>query len=136
MSPFPVPCAIKLLQGFPEGGLTYQNWVGRYNSQNCKKFCKRSEPKTALQYPSRTSNTLRAQCGSRIPIASSKRRTKNNSSTTFTASKNHVNRKNWASTHQLAESGKQLSDPRKNVHKFMNIEEFMARFMSWYKAWV
>ncbi|XP_057800346.1 uncharacterized protein LOC131015887 isoform X2 [Salvia miltiorrhiza] len=50
--------------------------------------------------------------------------------------KNHVTRKYLASTHQLEESGKRLSDPRKNVHEFMSIEEFMARFMSWYKAWV
>ena len=36
--------------------------------------------------------------------------------------KNHVTRKYMASAHQLVESGKQPSDPRKNVHEFMNIE--------------
>ncbi|XP_042017271.1 replication factor C subunit 3-like [Salvia splendens] len=54
----------------------------------------------------------------------------------YDSKKNHVTRKYLASTHQLVESGKQPCDPRKNVHEFMNIEEFIARFMSWYKAWV
>ncbi|KAL1562031.1 replication factor C subunit 3-like isoform X2 [Salvia divinorum] len=50
--------------------------------------------------------------------------------------KNHTGKKYLPHTHQEDELGEIQNDQRKNVRKFLRIEEFIARFMSWYKGFV
>ncbi|PIN10365.1 Replication factor C, subunit RFC3 [Handroanthus impetiginosus] len=47
---------------------------------------------------------------------------------------NHAIKKSLPSAHQQEELGERQNDQKKNVHQFMRIEEFIARFMSWYKG--
>ncbi|KAK6162751.1 hypothetical protein DH2020_002592 [Rehmannia glutinosa] len=54
----------------------------------------------------------------------------------FIFQKNHAVKKYLSSENQQEELGKRQNDQRKNVQQFMRIEEFIARFMSWYKGLV
>ncbi|KAG6420254.1 hypothetical protein SASPL_116776 [Salvia splendens] len=48
----------------------------------------------------------------------------------------HAGKKFLPHAHQEDELGETQNDQRKNVRKFLRIEEFIARFMSWYKGFV
>ncbi|KAL0397469.1 UNVERIFIED_CONTAM: Replication factor C subunit [Sesamum calycinum] len=48
--------------------------------------------------------------------------------------KNRANKNHCSSAHQQEELGNRQNDQKKNVQQFMRIEEFIARFMSWYKG--